>query len=137
MFMVIKASTSPETFMDASSAVTAEPTRPASRMATMTGPSSRAMDSPDQRADQLFGAKIAQRDARLQGEHGADEETQDGDDREGRVSGEVALLRRALQDARRRRQREEGAIGQHNGAAEGFKKLVDACHGRVSPDDSK
>ena len=46
MFIVTRASTSWYTFIEASSAVMAEPTRPATRMATITGPSSRTMVRP-------------------------------------------------------------------------------------------
>ncbi|OPZ69006.1 MAG: hypothetical protein BWY82_02397 [Verrucomicrobia bacterium ADurb.Bin474] len=46
MFMVLSASTSLYTVMEASSAVVADPTRPARRMATITGASSRQRDNP-------------------------------------------------------------------------------------------
>ena len=46
MFMVMRASTSWYTFIEASSAVMADPTRPVTRIATIMGPSSRTIDMP-------------------------------------------------------------------------------------------
>ena len=92
MFMVVRASISWYTFIEASSAVIAEPTRPASSTAVIIGPELAGHRQADEAADVLLGAEIRHGVARLERKDRADEEAQDGDDRERRVADHVALL---------------------------------------------
>lgn len=110
--------------MDANSAVVALPTRPASKMATMTGPEFTGYGFDDEGADEFLGPIFAEADSCLERQNGTDEEAQNADDGQGSVAREEALFGGALQDTRCGRKHDKGASRHHETAAEGVEKVV-------------
>ena len=71
-------------------------------------------------ADELLGAEVLHRVAGLEGEHAADEAAKDGDDRQGGVADQVALLDEAPELPRQRADVRQRAPQQLQRAAQAF-----------------